>query len=72
MASSITTTLYTYPWEGLIPAAFILLIVLGLGLLGEGLRDSMDVNLKSHIVRRVPRPLEKPSEEETGSGAISS
>ncbi|MCL5881205.1 MAG: ABC transporter permease, partial [Candidatus Thermoplasmatota archaeon] len=72
MASSITTTLYTYPWEGLIPAAFILLIVLGLGLLGEGLRDSMDVNLKSHIVRRVPRPLEKPSEEEAGSGAISS
>ncbi|MCL4307306.1 MAG: ABC transporter permease [Candidatus Thermoplasmatota archaeon] len=72
MASSITTTLYTYPWEGLIPAAFILLIVLGLGLLGEGLRDSMDVNLKSHIIRRVPRPREEPAEEETPGGAISS
>lgn len=59
MASSLTTTLYTYPWEGLIPAAFIFLIVLGFGLLGEGLRDALDVNLRPHIIRRVPRKADE-------------
>lgn len=52
MASAITTNFYTYQWEGLIPAFFILMIVLGFGLIGEGLREGMDVQLRSHIVFR--------------------
>lgn len=52
MASTLTVNFYQYQWEGLIPAFFILLIVLGFGLLGEGLREGMDVQLRSHIVFR--------------------
>lgn len=52
MASTLTVNFYQYQWEGLIPAFFILLIVLGFGLLGEGLREGMDVQLRSHIIFR--------------------
>ncbi len=33
--------LFTAPWEGLFPGAVIILLVLGMGLLGEGLREGI-------------------------------
>lgn len=68
MASSITSNFYAHQWIGLIPAFFILLIVLGFGLLGEGLREGMDVQLRSHIVFR-KRGTEKIKKiKKTGAG----
>lgn len=61
MASAITSNFYQYQWEGLIPAIFIMLMVLGFGLLGEGLSEGMDVDLRSHIVFR-KRGTEKKKE----------
>lgn len=52
MSSAITSNFYQFQWEGLIPALFIMLIVLGFGLLGEGLSEGMNVELRSHIVFR--------------------
>jgi len=49
MSSILTTTFYTYPYEGLIPAAFIFLIVLGFSLTGEGLVELIDPNIRVHL-----------------------
>jgi len=55
MSSILTTTFYTYPYEGLIPAAFIFLIVLGFSLTGEGLAELIDPNIRVHIISRKKR-----------------
>ncbi len=58
MSSILTTTFYTYPYEGLIPAFFIFLIVLGFSLTGEGLAELIDPNIRVHIISRKKRAEE--------------
>lgn len=52
MSSILTTSLYIHPLEGLIPAVFIFLIVIGFSLMGEGLAEVIDPNIRSHIFSR--------------------
>ncbi|MEM3670474.1 MAG: ABC transporter permease [Thermoprotei archaeon] len=52
MVASISNNLYTYPWEALLPALMVLLIVAGFGFLGEGLRETLDVKVRPHLVTR--------------------
>lgn len=42
--------LYTYPWEALIPAFIVLLIVLGFSLFGDGIREAGDVKVRPHML----------------------
>ncbi|MEM0142740.1 MAG: ABC transporter permease [Candidatus Parvarchaeum sp.] len=55
MASILTTNLYQYPFEGLIPATFIFIIVMGFSLLGEGLTGIIDPNIRGHLISRKKR-----------------
>ncbi len=57
MVSSISYNLYTYPWQVIIPAVIVMVIVAGFSFLGEGLRESLDVKLRPHILLR-SKPLE--------------
>lgn len=50
MVGSITYNLYTYPWEGLIPAVIVMIIVASFSFLGDGVREALDVNLQPHMV----------------------
>lgn len=50
MVGSITYNLYTYPWEGLIPAVIVMVIVASFSFLGDGVREALDVNLQPHMV----------------------
>lgn len=52
MSSIITTNLYTHPLEGLIPAFFIFFIVMGFSLMGEGLAEIIDPNIRTHLFSR--------------------
>jgi peptide/nickel transport system permease protein len=52
MTSSIGINLYTYPWEAILPAIVVTLIVLGFSFLGEGAREAFDVKVRSHILFR--------------------
>jgi ABC-type dipeptide/oligopeptide/nickel transport system permease subunit len=52
MSSVLTTTLYTHPLEGLIPAFFIFIIVMGFSLIGEGMAEVIDPNIRSHLFSR--------------------
>ncbi len=52
MVSSISYNLYTYPWEALFPALIVLLIVAGFSFLGEGIRESLDIKVRPHILIR--------------------
>jgi peptide/nickel transport system permease protein len=50
MVASISNNVYTYPWEALLPAAVVLLIVLGFSLFGDGIREAGDVKVRPHIL----------------------
>jgi peptide/nickel transport system permease protein len=52
MSSVLTSTLYTDPLEGLIPALFLFVIVMGFSLMGEGLAEIIDPNIRSHLFSR--------------------
>ena len=52
MVSSISYNLYTYPWEAILPALVVMVMVVGFSFLGEGLRESLDVSLRPHILFR--------------------
>lgn len=55
MSSILTTSFYSDPLEGLIPAFFIFIIVMGFSLMGEGLAEIIDPNIRSHLVSRRKR-----------------
>ena len=50
MVASISNNVYTYPWEALLPAVVVLLIVLGFSLFGDGIREASDVKVRPHIL----------------------
>ena len=50
MVASISNNVYTYPWEALLPAVVVLLIVLGFSLFGDGIREASDVKVRPHII----------------------
>ncbi|MGD0319182.1 MAG: ABC transporter permease [Nitrososphaerales archaeon] len=58
MVSSVTYNLYLYPTQVIIPALIVMVMVAGFSFLGEGLRESLDVKLRPHILLR-GRGLEK-------------
>lgn len=58
MVSSVTYNLYLYPTQVIIPALVVMIMVAGFSFLGEGLRESLDVKLRPHILFR-GRGLEK-------------
>jgi peptide/nickel transport system permease protein len=68
MVSSVTYNLYLYPTQVLIPALVVMVMVAGFSFLGEGLRESLDVKLRPHILIRGrglgklgdPQPKEAP------------
>ncbi len=55
MASILSTNFYTYPLEGLIPAFFLFLLVMGFSLLGEGIAEIIDPNIRTHLLSRKKR-----------------
>lgn len=52
MVSGISYNLFTYPWQVIIPALVVMAVVAGFSFLGEGIRESLDVKLRPHIVFR--------------------
>jgi peptide/nickel transport system permease protein len=52
MVSSVTYNLFLYPTQVLIPALVVMIMVAGFSFLGEGLRESLDVKLRPHILIR--------------------
>ncbi|MGI0078961.1 MAG: ABC transporter permease [Nitrososphaerales archaeon] len=50
MVASITTNVYTYPWEALLPSLIVLVIVAGFSLFGDGIREAGDVKVRPHIL----------------------
>ena len=52
MSSILTQSLYSDPLEGLIPAFFLFLIVMGFSLMGEGMAQIIDPNIRSHLFSR--------------------
>lgn len=58
MVSSVTYNLFLYPTQVIIPALIVMIIVAGFSFLGEGLRESLDVKLRPHILIRRRSPGE--------------
>jgi peptide/nickel transport system permease protein len=58
MVSNVTYNLFLYPYQIIIPAVVVAVIVAGFSFLGEGIRESLDVKLRPHILIR-----NKPAEE---------
>jgi len=52
MVASVTYNLYLFPTQVIIPAVVVMLMVAGFSFLGEGLRESLDVKLRPHILIR--------------------
>jgi peptide/nickel transport system permease protein len=52
MVSNVTYNLFLFPYQVVIPALFVALIVAGFSFLGEGIRESLDVKLRPHIIVR--------------------
>ena len=52
MASNISYSLFLYPTQVVIPALVVMVMVAGFSFLGEGLRESLDVKLRPHILIR--------------------
>jgi peptide/nickel transport system permease protein len=52
MVSNVTYNLYLYPYQIIIPAVVVAVIVAGFSFLGEGVRESLDVKLRPHIMVR--------------------
>jgi peptide/nickel transport system permease protein len=62
MVSSISYNLYIYPWQVIIPAVIVMAIVAGFSFLGEGLRESLDVKLRPHVLFRSKPLIEPPKD----------
>jgi len=52
MVSNVTYNLFLYPYQIIIPAVVVAVIVAGFSFLGEGIRESLDVKLRPHILLR--------------------
>jgi len=52
MVSNVTYNLYLFPYQVVIPAVLVAVIVAGFSFLGEGIRESLDVKLRPHILFR--------------------
>jgi peptide/nickel transport system permease protein len=52
MVSNVTYNLFLYPYQIIIPAVIVAVIVAGFSFLGEGIRESLDVKLRPHILVR--------------------
>jgi peptide/nickel transport system permease protein len=52
MVSNVGYNFYLYPYQIVIPAVFVMVIVAGFSFLGEGIRESLDVRLRPHILIR--------------------
>jgi len=65
MVSNVTYNLYLYPYQVVIPAVLVAVIVAGFSFLGEGIRESLDVKLRPHILFR-----SKPVKELGTTGAL--
>jgi peptide/nickel transport system permease protein len=52
MVSNIGNNLFLYPYQIIIPAVIVAVIVAGFSFLGEGVRESLDVKLRPHIMVR--------------------
>ena len=52
MVGAITYNLYSYPWEGLIPAVIVMIIVASYSFLGDGAREVLDVSLRPHMIMK--------------------
>ena len=52
MVSIVTYNLFLYPYQIIIPAVVVAVIVAGFSFLGEGIRESLDVKLRPHILVR--------------------
>lgn len=59
MVSSVSYNLFLYPTQVIIPALIVMVMVAGFSFLGEGLRESLDVKLRPHILIK-GRNLGKP------------
>jgi peptide/nickel transport system permease protein len=69
MLADAQTLLYTHPMQAVIPGLAILWTVLGLNLLGDGLRDRLDVRLSPGRRRGVQPPAPAPAADPTGTGS---
>jgi len=58
MVSNVGTNLFLYPYQIIIPAVVVAVIVAGFSFLGEGIRESLDVRLRPHIMVR-NKPLKE-------------
>ena len=58
MVSNVTYNLFLYPYQIIIPAVVVAVIVAGFSFLGEGIRESLDVKLRPHILLRTKPPKE--------------
>jgi peptide/nickel transport system permease protein len=58
MVSNVTYNLFLYPYQIVIPAVVVAVIVAGFSFLGEGIRESLDVKLRPHIMVR-NKPVKK-------------
>ena len=68
MVSGAPYILFLYPTQVIIPAVVVMLAVAGFSFLGEGLRESLDVKLRPHILirgselrRMLPAAQERPT-----------
>jgi peptide/nickel transport system permease protein len=52
MVSGVSYVIYQYPYQVIIPAVLVAVIVAGFSFLGEGIRESLDVKLRPHIMFR--------------------
>jgi len=59
MVASVTYDLFLYPTQVVIPALVVLVMVAGFSFLGEGLRESLDVKLRPHILIRGRESLDR-------------
>jgi len=50
MVSGVGYSFFLYPTQVIIPAVIVMLMVAGFSFLGEGLRESLDVKLRPHIL----------------------
>jgi len=63
MVSNVGYNFYLYPYQVIIPAVFVMVIVAGFSFLGEGIRESLDVRLRPHILMR-NKPVREQEETE--------
>ena len=50
MVSNVTYNLFLFPYQVVIPAVLVAIIVAGFSFLGEGVREALDVKLRPHLL----------------------